>query len=502
LGASANSSASLNDLADNMWRPPQRIRYQAQAGRTPSREEAAASRLFSPIAIGELLLEQRTWVPAMVPWRATNEGFVTDDVVAWYERFARGRPGAIVVEATGIRDIPSGPLLRIGHDRFLPGLRRLTEAVRSASQGHTRLFVQLIDFLAIRRRPEPKAFFERFLRVTDDHRRAIDAADLPEDQVRARLAALDEAELERVLTPQERDALQFGYRERVTDMHLPHIRDLPAVLPGLFADAAERAKDAGFDGVELHYAHAYSMASFLSRTNARVDGYGGARENRVKLPLEVLTEVRRRGGERFIVGCRYLAEECIDGGSTLEDAIYFGEAFARAGMDFISTSRGGKFDDAKQPGIGAAAYPYTGPSGYECMPQFISDERGPFGRNAEATGAIRTRIRASGFDTPVVCTGGVHNFEMAENLLSRGICDIVGAARQSLADPDWFYKTALGMAHTVRTCEFTNYCEALDQKHKQVTCQLWDREALDEAGVALAADGKRRLNAPEWSLPD
>jgi 2,4-dienoyl-CoA reductase-like NADH-dependent reductase (Old Yellow Enzyme family) len=232
-----------------MWRPPQRIRYQSQAGRSPSREEAASSRLFSPIAIGALLLEQRTWVPAMVPWRATNEGFVTDDVIAWYERFARGRPGAIVVEATGIRDIPSGPLLRIGHDRFLPGLQRLTEAVRRASQGHTRLFVQLIDFLAIRRRPEPKVFFERFLRVTDRHRQALDAADLPEDQVRGRLAALDEAGLERVLTRQERDALQFGYRERVTDMGLPHIRDLPSVLPGLFADAAARAKQAGFDVV-------------------------------------------------------------------------------------------------------------------------------------------------------------------------------------------------------------------------------------------------------------
>ena len=485
-----------------MWRPPERIRYHAQAGRAPSREEAAASRLFSPIAIGALALEQRTWVPAMVPWRATNEGFVTDDVVAWYERFARGRPGAIVVEATGIRDIPSGPLLRIGHDRFLPGLQRLTEAVRSASQGHTRLFVQLIDFLAIRRRPEPKVFFERFLRVTDYHRQALDAADLPEDQVRARLAALGESELERVLTAQERDALQFGYRERVTDMDLPHIRDLPTVLPGLFADAAERAKQAGFDGVELHYAHAYSMASFLSRTNTRPDGYGGARENRVKLPLEVFAEVRKRVGEAFVVGCRYLAEECIDGGSPVEDAVYFGEAFARAGVHFISTSRGGKFDDAKQPGVGAAAYPYTGPSGYECMPQYISDARGPFGRNAEATGAVRTAVRESGFDTPVVCTGGVHNFEMAEDLLARGVCDIVGAARQSLADPDWFYKTALGMGHAVRTCEFTNYCEALDQKHKQVTCQLWDREGLDEPDVALAADGKRRLNAPEWPLPD
>jgi hypothetical protein len=122
---------------NEMWRPPERIRYQSQAGRSPTREEAASSRLFSPVSIGALVLEQRTWVPAMVPWRATNEGFVTDDVVAWYERFARGRPGAIVIEATGVRDIPSGPLLRIGHDRFLPGLRRLTEAVRAASQGRT-----------------------------------------------------------------------------------------------------------------------------------------------------------------------------------------------------------------------------------------------------------------------------------------------------------------------------------------------------------------------------
>ena len=119
-----------------MWRPPERIRFKATRGRIPTREEAAASRLFSPIQIGALTLEQRTWVPAMVPWRATDDGFVTDDVIDWYERFARGRPGAIVVEATGIRDVPSGPLLRIGHDRNVPGLRRLVDTVREASAGH------------------------------------------------------------------------------------------------------------------------------------------------------------------------------------------------------------------------------------------------------------------------------------------------------------------------------------------------------------------------------
>src|SRR6266403_507697 len=136
-----------------MWRPPERIRHEARSGHWPSAAEAAASRLFSEVQVGTVKLAQRTWVPAMVPWRASEEGLVTPDVLDWYECFARGRPGAIVVEATGIRDVPSGPLLRIGHDRFLPGLRDLARVVRDASNGETRLVIQLIDFLSIRRRP-------------------------------------------------------------------------------------------------------------------------------------------------------------------------------------------------------------------------------------------------------------------------------------------------------------------------------------------------------------
>src|SRR3954470_2012948 len=173
-----------------MWKPAERIRYEASPGRVPNAAEARTARLFTPLAHGSLRLAQRNWVPAMVPWRATEDGFATDAVIDWYGRFARGRPGAIVVEATGIRDVPSGPLLRIGHDRFLPGLTRLVETVRRESGGETRLFIQLIDFLAIRRRPEPQKFFARFLAITPRHRAALDLGDAPEVEVRARLAAL------------------------------------------------------------------------------------------------------------------------------------------------------------------------------------------------------------------------------------------------------------------------------------------------------------------------
>ncbi len=490
-----------------MWNPPQKLRHAVAAARWPSAEEAAASRWFSPISCGPLPLEQRTWVPAMVPWRASEDGSVTRDVIDWYARFAAGRPGAIVVEATGIRDVPSGPLLRAGDDRFVPGLRALVEAVRAASGGRTRLLIQLIDFLAVKRRPPADKFLGRFLAIDDGHRTRLAAAlgdpawaSASESAVRGRLSEMahEPGRLEHVLTARELRDLEYGYREQVGDVELPHIADLPRALPGLFADAAGRAREAGFDGVELHYAHAYTMASFLSRTNQRGDGYGGSLAGRVRLPLEVIAAVRRRVGDEFALGCRMLGDEAIAGGSDLEDAVYFARAFARAGLDFISVSKGGKFDDAEQPKVGEAVYPYTGPSGYECMPTVISDERGPFGRNVTLSAAIRAAIRAEGFTTPVVAAGGFNSFDQAEAALQAGHADIVAAARQSLADPDWFLKIALGRGEEVRRCKFTNYCEALDTRHKQVTCQLWDRKELDGPDVTLSHDGKRRLLAPPW----
>ncbi len=483
-----------------MWHPEPPIKHPIPTARWPTAAEAAAALWFTPVRVGPVELEQRTWVPAMVPWRATDDGYVTPEILAWYRRFALGRPGALVVEATGVRDIPSGPLMRIGDDRFISGLRQLVDTVRSASDGHTRLFIQIIDFLRIRRRPEPARFLGEFLRLTERHRRLVAGTDA---DIRAALLRMPENELERVLSARELDALRHGERELVTDTDLPHIRDLPAVLPAIFADAARRAETAGFDGVELHYAHAYTLASFLSALNRRADGYGGPREHRVRLPLEVYRAARAAVSSRFVVGCRFLAEECIAGGSDADDAAFFAVEFARAGMDYLSLSRGGKFEDAKQPRIGWARYPYTGPSGYECMPTVRSDARGPFGRNVAAVSRVRRAVRAAGCRTPIVVCGGISTFDQAETLLREGHADIVASARQSLADPDWFRKIPLGRGAEIRRCVFTNYCEGLDQVHKAVTCKLWDRAGLDDSGVMLTTDGRRRLTAPQWdpSIP-
>ncbi len=476
--------------------------HELPSARWPDADEAQRSLWFSPIQLGPVRARTRTWVPAMVPWRATEDGFVTRNVLDWYGRFADGLPGVLVVEATGIRDVPSGPLLRIGHDRFVPGMRDLVQEVKRRSDGQTLVFLQILDFLAIRRRPEPTKFFGRFLSLRDEHRAAVQAriGRAPDDEeTRQALAAMPRDELERTLSPRELRDLDYGQREEVGDLHLEHVRELPRTLPPLFADAAARAKSAGFDGVELHYAHAYTMASFLSRTNRRDDGYGGSLANRQRLPLEVFAAVREAVGGAFCTGVRFLGDEAIAGGSTIEDATQHAVAFARAGFDYLSISKGGKFDDARQPKVGEAAYPYTGPSGHECMPSVRSDARGPFARNVHLAAAVRAAVRGAGFAAPVVTAGGIATFEQAEAILRNGSADVVAAARQSLADPDWFRKIELGRGAEVRRCKFTNYCEGLDQKHKEVTCQLWDRLPDDGGEAPRSKDGKRRLLAPRWT---
>src|SRR5206468_3460806 len=228
-----------------------RVRHPLPPAHWPTRQAAAGSRWFSPIRIGRSLTAlERTWVPATVPWRATD-----------------------------------------------------------ALRGQLALWL-------------------------DDPR----WREAPDQSVRAFLLAADRVTHETVLNDRELEALDYGYRERIWDTQLPHIQELPRVLPGLFADAARRAREAGFDGVELHYAHAYTMASFLSRLNTRRDGYGGSRENRVRLPLEVLAAVRARAGEDYVVGIRYLGDEVIEGGSDLDDAVWFGVRFAGAGVDYLSVS--------------------------------------------------------------------------------------------------------------------------------------------------------------------
>jgi 2,4-dienoyl-CoA reductase-like NADH-dependent reductase (Old Yellow Enzyme family) len=109
---------------------------------------------------------------------------------------------------------------------------------------------------------------------------------------------------------------------------------------------------------------------------------------------------------------------------------------------------------------------------------------------------VKAHLKSRQLNTPIIVAGGIQTFEQAESVLKAAQGDIIGSARQSLADPDWFLKMKLGKGAEIRRCAMTNYCEALDTRHKEVTCRLWDRVDIKEPGIRKSIDGRRRLTAP------
>jgi dimethylglycine catabolism A len=234
-------------------------------------------------------------------------------------------------------------------------------------------------------------------------------------------------------------------------------------------------------------AHAYTMSSFLSKKNKRPDEYGGKSiENRLRAPLAVVREVRRMVGDDFPIGVRFLGEECIKGGYTTLESAQIAVRMAEAGVDYISLSAGGKFEDAVHKD-GEVLYPYTGYSGDRCMPP----AEYPDGYNLHMPEAARKALRNAGLDTPVIATGKISTPEQAEEALEKGKGDLIGMARGLLADPDIIKKVKEGKRDTIVTCIYWNVCKALDETFHKVVCGLWPKEFL-HAPYSIDAE------APQW----
>jgi len=372
---------------------------------------ARGSLLFSPLELRGLRLENRIVLPAMVTRLSGEDGLVNRDIRDRYLRFAKGEPGLMVLEAMGVNETKSGPLLRASHDRFVPGLGELVRELHAASP--TRVAAQIIHFLKISR---------------------------------------------------------SGWRQRVQDL------DRAAIFGVIdaYGEAAARIRDAGFDAVELHMAHAYTLSSFLSRRNDRRDEFGGASvENRLRVPSLALARVRERVGPDYPIGVRFDGEEAIKDGYSVGDAALFAIRFARVGADYVSISAGGKFEDAVHV-EGEPLYPYTGYSGDRCMPSAAY----PDGLNVYLSEGIRDALAARGTPVPVVATGKIRTPELAERILREGRADLIGMARQLLADPDWPIKVREGRTETVVPCVYNNVCKALDERFHRVRCTLWRRHDL------------------------
>jgi 2,4-dienoyl-CoA reductase-like NADH-dependent reductase (Old Yellow Enzyme family) len=242
--------------------------------------------LFAPITMRRMTAPNRIMRTSMVSGLATEDGLVTDALVERYRREAKGGVGMLTVEAAVILPSRSSFNLRISDDSSVDALTGLVDAVRSANP-ETRIGIQIMHFLKVSR---------------------------------------------------------SGWRQKVEDFKP---EELPVIV-GQHVQAARRAVTAGFDFIELHLAHAYTLSSFISRSNGRTDDYGGKLMNRLRLPMEVFEAVRAEVGNDYPVGIRINGEDFTAAGSTLLRA---GDLLALAGRRHCRT---GSLHGVDRSTVGAA----------------------------------------------------------------------------------------------------------------------------------------------------
>ncbi|MFH1114324.1 MAG: NADH:flavin oxidoreductase [Pseudomonadota bacterium] len=363
-------------------------------------------KLFEPYSISDKLqLKNRIMMPPVVTRLAATTGHVTDALVDRYVLYAKGGASIVVTEAVSVKKQKSGQLLRLSDDEFVPGLKKLTERVHAETDA--KIAPQVLHFLKISR---------------------------------------------------------SGYRQKVEDLPIEEVKEIPK----LFAQAAYRAMEAGFDAVELHFAHAYTMSSFLSRHNTRKDEYGGSLKKRLRLAEEVVKASRAAVGSDKVLGARMNGDEFTLGGNTLEQSRKIALSLAEIGLDYISVSAGGKFEDAIRV-EGESLDPYTGYSGNRTMPPVWMPEK----VNVYLAGEIRRTLRQAGHNTPVVTAGRIPTAQVAESVLEANQADIVAVARPILADPHWPNKYREGRENEILKCVYCNKCREAEGAFDEVTCFQW-----------------------------
>lgn len=335
---------------------------------------ASEALLLRPLSLKGLELKNRIVMPPMANNRATPAGDVTEALIEHYTARAPA-VGLVIVEHSYVT--VSGRLhhnqLGICEDSNVPGLMRLATAIQAAG---TPAAIQITHAGG---RAPPEACGGRPLAPSA----------IPVPSTAASGATSGAAAVPRELNPGELEALAEA-----------------------FAQAARRAKMAGFAAVEIHGAHGFLLGQFHSPLcNRRTDAYGGDRTGRLRFPLEVVGAVRAAVGPDYPVMYRLGGDDLMPGGLTAEDAAHAAGALAEAGVDVIDVSGG--LGGARPPGAAGEGY-----FGYLGL-------------------AVKAAVKV-----PVIVTGGVATAAGAERLLQEGTADLVGVGRALLADPDWAQKAA------------------------------------------------------------
>lgn len=381
--------------------------------------------LIQPIDIGTMHLRNRMVQPAMGTNLANADGTVSDATVAYYARRANGGVGLIITEiCTPERRgqmIPGE--LEVSSYAFVPGLSRLVAAAHS---GGARIALQLAHGGA--RTSEAITGYQPISPSgigTELH---------PDDRPRP-------------MTSGEIQELVNAY--------------------GL---AAQRAKLAGFDAVELHGAHGYMLLQFLSGyTNRRTDEYGGSLKNRARFPLGIIRCVKESAGSDFPVIFRLSAEEYVSGGVTLDEAIQFARWAEETGADAIHISAG--TFASRMEVFGRVMSGHEQPAGKRLsegvsVGVWVPPHYVPRGNLVPLAAAIKQNV-----SVPVIAVCGL-NPELGEQVIANGQADLVAMGRQIIADPDYPDKVVAGEPENIRRCLRCNECLGAVLNHRGLECAV------------------------------
>ena len=363
--------------------------------------------LLSPGKIGKVILRNKTVMAAMGMSQSDN-GFVNEAVLNHYAERAKGGVGAIIVEVTCV-DSPLGlntnGMLIIDDDKYIPGMTELADVIH---KGGAKAFLQISH-------------------TGRGARRAI----IGEQPVGPSAVAMPysfmmglQNETPRELTVDEIKAIETKY-----------------------AEAALRAKKAGFDGVEIHCVGYYMGQQFLSSTaNIRTDEYGGSRKNRMRFHLNIVKKIRELCGDDFAVIIKLsVVEQGTDAGITIPDGIYYCKKFQKAGVDAIEILAGKWSSEAGKNEKPESAYP-------DCMAV-------PLSQLMKAGVTLETGKKPT---IPYIAGGRAQNPEAAEKALSKGKCDLIFLGHALLVQPDLVNLINEGREDEIRPCIGCGHC--IDQQ--------------------------------------
>jgi 2,4-dienoyl-CoA reductase-like NADH-dependent reductase (Old Yellow Enzyme family)/thioredoxin reductase len=350
--------------------------------------------LFSPIQLGNLELPNRiVHVPTDIS-SSHADGEVSERDLHHHADIARGGAGFIIVGAT-TPDMKSGrptvTCLVADGDNYIPGLARLAESMHRYG---AKCAVQL-------QHPGRQCAIPRYNTLGANDR----VLKLPWSA--------------------GHEIVYENAEEKGKEIRAASIAEI-LELTDLFSEAAWRVKQAGFDAVELHAAHGYLLSEFMSPfLNRRNDRFGGNLENRMRFPLAVVDAIQKKCGRSFPVLVRYSFDEWCEGGRGLEEGIEIARMLELAGCAAVDISMGIQ----ESPGAGFDPMQY------------------PQGWATYAAEAVKKAIRI-----PVITSHSLRDPEYCEQILAEGKTDLVGLARQLLADPYWPVKAQYGRVRQIRRC--------------------------------------------------